>query len=335
MQRHCDAAGMVATEVRAAAQRCEALRDNLWHLVDLKAATAIGIDERTLTQQPAWLAAVDAVTTGVGDHQTAAEVVEQQIKPYVDNDIRDEWLAAMRSTQAGVTASYDMVADRFAAAPIASFEIPGGLGPDRQILPSGPSARPSAPAAAAVAPVTPFLSLPPDPVPQATPLPDMGTSWGDASAMTPAAGSAAGLGGSSGLEGLGGLANRIVEAVGGLLGSGTEQLPDEDPFGEDPFDEGTTDNEDEENDEDEGSAPGERVDGIADGEEARTPSPEGAPPADQPAVGPPPAATVPPATVPPATVPPATGPAPVKGAPPSGGSTPCEIAADEVPQAGQ
>ena len=36
LQRHCDAANMVATEVRAAAQRCESLRDNLWHLVDVK-----------------------------------------------------------------------------------------------------------------------------------------------------------------------------------------------------------------------------------------------------------------------------------------------------------
>ena len=34
LERHCDAASAVATEVRAAAQRCESLRDNLWYLVD-------------------------------------------------------------------------------------------------------------------------------------------------------------------------------------------------------------------------------------------------------------------------------------------------------------
>src|SRR5262249_51500238 len=139
LQRHCETANVVVTEVRAAAQRCEALRDNLWHLVDVKVATAIGIDDRTLTQQPVWLAAADAVTTGVGDRQTAADVVQQQIKPYVDNDIRDEWVTAMRSTRAGVAASYDMVTDRFAATAGASFEIPGDLGPDRQPFPSGPS----------------------------------------------------------------------------------------------------------------------------------------------------------------------------------------------------
>ena len=47
LQRHCDAANTVATEIRAAAQRCESLRDNLWYLVDVKVATAIAIDDRT------------------------------------------------------------------------------------------------------------------------------------------------------------------------------------------------------------------------------------------------------------------------------------------------
>ena len=36
LQRHCDAANAVVAEVRAAAQRCESLRDNLWHLVDVE-----------------------------------------------------------------------------------------------------------------------------------------------------------------------------------------------------------------------------------------------------------------------------------------------------------
>jgi hypothetical protein len=44
LQRHCDAAYTVATELRAAAQRCESLRDNLWYLVDSKVAAAIAID---------------------------------------------------------------------------------------------------------------------------------------------------------------------------------------------------------------------------------------------------------------------------------------------------
>ena len=66
LQRHCDTANAVATEVRAAAQRCESLRDNLWYLVDSKVATAIAIDDRTLAQRPAWLAAAAAVRPGRG-----------------------------------------------------------------------------------------------------------------------------------------------------------------------------------------------------------------------------------------------------------------------------
>ncbi len=117
LQRHCDAAETVVAEVRAAAQRCEALRDNLWYLLDVKVATAIAIDDRSLTQRSAWLAAAGAVTAGVGDRSTAEALVAQQVKPYVDNDIRNDWLTAMRSTQAGVATSYDMVTDRLASPP--------------------------------------------------------------------------------------------------------------------------------------------------------------------------------------------------------------------------
>ena len=98
VERHCDAASAVATELRAAAQRCESLRDNLWYLVDSKVATAFAVDDRTQAQRPAWLAAAAAVTTGVGDRQAAEEVVREQVMPYVDNEIRNDWLTTMRST---------------------------------------------------------------------------------------------------------------------------------------------------------------------------------------------------------------------------------------------
>ena len=132
---------MLATEVRAAAQRCESLRDNLWFLLDSKVATAIAIDDRTEAQRPAWLAAAAAVTTGAGDRWTAAEIVRQQVKPYVDNDIRNDWLTAMRSSLAGVVASYDMVVDRMAAAPVVYFELPGDLGPGWQPMRASPAER--------------------------------------------------------------------------------------------------------------------------------------------------------------------------------------------------
>jgi hypothetical protein len=156
LQHHCDEASVLATEVRAAAQRCESLRDNLWFLLDSKVATAITIDDRTQAQRAAWLAAAAAVTTGAGDRSTAEDVVQQQIKPYVDNDIRNDWLTAMRSSRAGVAASYDMVIDRMAAAPVVYFELPGDLGPGCQpsepIPPSAPAVTVAVTPAAAIAP---------------------------------------------------------------------------------------------------------------------------------------------------------------------------------------
>ena len=174
LQRHCDAANAVATEVRAAAQRCESLRDNLWHLVDVKVATAIAIDDRTLANRPAWMAAAAAVTTGAGDRQTADELVQQQIKPYVDNDIRTEWLTAMRSARAGVATSYDMVIDKFAAAAPVYFEIPEDLRPGR--APFQPAPASASGSGRDAAPTAAFPTLAPDPGPAAIPASPMAST---------------------------------------------------------------------------------------------------------------------------------------------------------------
>jgi hypothetical protein len=356
LQRHCDAANMVATELRAAAQRCESLRDNLWHLVDAKVATAIAIDDRTLAHRPAWLAAADAVTTGAGDRQTADELVQQQIKPYVDNDIRTDWLNAMRSTQAGVAATYDMVIDRFAAAAPAYFEIPEDLRPGRAPFQPAPASEPEA--TAALAPAS-FPNPAPDPAPAAipatpitpaaltppttpTPISDLGTGGlGGVSELPTSAGSPAAL------DGLGGLASRIVDAMSGLLGSAAEQLNDpsgldDPPDTVDPFD--PDDNADDNDDDDDKSdAEPEKPEDIQtiEAEEAKPvdgPPPAAvAPPLDGPRpVDGPPSAAVPPVDGPPpaAVPPPVAAPSPA-AAPPSSGRTPCEIAADELPKAGQ
>lgn len=211
VQRHCETGNSVVTEVRAAAQRCESLRDNLWQLVDSKVATAIAIDERALAQRPAWLAAAEALTTEGADRPTAVEVVRQQIQPYVDDDVRNDWLTTMRSTTAGVAASYDAVTDQLASAPRAHFEIPDDLGPGRQPSPASVPAQPSATAA-----ITPAAALPPpDPVPAVTSRPvtpsDFGSAPGDGSATPAGVGSAGGFGDAAapavwaGLPGLPGL----------------------------------------------------------------------------------------------------------------------------------
>lgn len=348
LQRHCDEAGVLATEVRAAAQRCESLRDNLWFLLDSKVATAIAIDDRTQAQRPTWLAAAAAVTTGAGDRWTAAEIVQQQIKPYVDNDIRNDWLTAVRSSQAGVAASYDMVIDKMAAAPVVYFELPGDLGPGWQPLesvsPSAPAVTATVTPAAAVPPtIVPAAAGPPaNPAPTASPTPpapppDLGAALGDASAMPAGAGDLGG--GLSGLGGLGGLASRIVDAVGGLLGSAADQ-GNKDPFDEDAFDEDPFHPDDEHDDaDDKPDTEAEESDEPEETEKAEEDRPvDGPPPVEAPpplgaspsADAPPPDGTSPPVDAPP----PAAAPAPAAG-PPTGGSTPCEIAADQLPQAGQ
>jgi hypothetical protein len=364
LERHCDAGGLVANELRAAAQRCESLRDNLWYLLDSKAATAIAIDDRTLAQRSAWLAAADTVTTGVGDRATAEGVVHQQITPYVDDDIRNDWLDTMRSTLAGVVTSYDMVTDRMAATSTAHFEFPGDLGPGCQ--PLSPAATSPPVAAAPVAPAAAYPSLPADPAPAtnpstpatpqlplAAPTPELGTAPGDIAAMPTAGGDPGGLGGGlSGLGGLGGLASRIVDAMGGLLGSATDQLTDpstfddplgtKNPFDQDPSDEDAFDEDaDEEHaDQDADDKPDAKADDTDEPEAAEEPElaeaagPVNAPPADPP----PPALVQPPVEPPPPAAAPTGGSVPqLNGSPPipPSGSTPCEIAADQLPQAGQ
>ncbi|VBA35775.1 hypothetical protein LAUMK13_00890 [Mycobacterium innocens] len=359
LQRHCEGATTLATEVRAAAQRCESLRDNLWQLIDAKVATAIAIDDRTLVQRPLWSAAAGTVLAGAGDWSGAEEVLRGQVMPYVDDDIRGDWLTAMRSTLAGVTASYDMVTDRLAAAPRVCFEIAGDFGPGWR---PGRSAWPTAPKAAAIPAAGVLDTVPSDPAPALTavtpatpavpttaPTPSgLGAAMGD--------GAAAPLGGSGGLGGTGGLgelAGRIVDAMADLLGATTGPLADplvsespavpDDPMDGDEADDAVPDDAGKVADANEAGgadapASGTGTDGAAAARPPVARLPSGAEP---PAIGTAPDAE-PRAAGPPVTEPPGGGPppasAPVNGSPPqpaTNGSTPCEIAADELPKAGQ
>jgi hypothetical protein len=112
--------------VRTTADALAALRDNLWHTVDEKVAAAIAVEGRAPDE---WLAAAQTVTTGAGDRAAASERIDQEVKPFVDNDIRTGWLTAMRSAIAAVTDSYDAATAELTAEPDAVFEVPGDLGP--------------------------------------------------------------------------------------------------------------------------------------------------------------------------------------------------------------
>ncbi|WP_205876524.1 hypothetical protein [Mycobacterium camsae] len=323
LRRHCDIADGVVAEVRAAAQRCEALRDNLWHLVDAKVATTTTIDDRSVVQRPAWLAAAAAVTTDTA----ARDVVDQQIKPFVDNDIRHDFQTAMLSTRRGVAAAYDMVVDRFAAAPRAYFESPGEFGHlGRPSVPVAAHVAPTPATAPAVAPTPASVPASPDtPQPAVAPglaatQPSSGTGWAGDPGGAGAVGSWGG--GAGGLGGLGDLAGRIVAGLADLLGSAAGESAEDAFDDEDDDDPALLGKPDESKQFEPAQLRGEDLDASRPIGGTRTAT-------EVPATGMPPA-------VPPATEPPA--PAPVADQAPKpkpGSSTPCEIAPNELPQAGQ
>ena len=337
LQSHCDTAADVTAQVRSAAEVCAALRDNLWRSVDGKVATTIAIDERRAAERPAWLAAAHTVTAGAEDHSVAADVILRQVIPYVDNDIRNDWLAAMHATAATIASSYDTAIHAMTSAPEVAFEIPGELGPNRQPvagepvqpasaaqrLPDIASPTATVPAAAQVRPSSTMTE--PQPLSADTPA-ESETPLGDLSGLSTGAGGLGGLGGIAG--GIGGVIESIVDGIGSLIGSLAGGLGDAAGSGDPLLDDEPVDTD---------AADADDADEAADAEPTvadDTVAPEE--PEPQLAESPPAAveAVDELAAPPPIDPPPADQPAPV-AAPPPGGSTPCEIAEDQLPQAGQ
>jgi hypothetical protein len=347
LQRHCDVAAEVAAHVAAAAEHYAALRDDVWKSVDGKVANAVAIDERRTAERSSWLAACHSVTAGKGDRSTAEEVIRQQVKRYVDNDIRNDWLAAMGSGSASVAASYDEAIHALASTSEVRFDVPGDFGPSWQpafegrpvteatptmALPAEPA--PTVPAAA------PAIRPPTRPEPQglSTDGPDDAASMpaglaaplGDASGLSAGAGNLGGVGGIAG--GIGGVVGSIVDSIGSILGSLAGGLGDGSGSGDsltsDPLDlddadkpeDADTDDKAEPVSVDDATAAEQPVDPVT--ENPTTTSDPVAEPVGQ-QLGPPPPAA-PPADQPPPAA-----------APQTDGSTPCEIAEDELPQAGQ
>lgn len=345
LRRHCDNAGSAAALVRTAAEACAALRDNLWQMVDGKVAAAVAVDDRRLAERPAWLAAARTVETGAGDRSTAGEVVDQQIKPFVDNDIRTDWLTAMRSTMTSVAASYDAATRGLTAGSGAQFEVPGDLGP--RYLPSqvdpvatiGDSAREQPMPARGIAPAAPAAGWPAGAPREdywpGTPADLMPVLPPAAPVLPPAPGgmpSAPGMG----AGGLGSLAGRIADALSGPPTTSADALADpptpDDPLPQtgDTADDGVArddaDNRDGGTDEgtDDGTEEPEPGDDCDEPAPLTMPTPAADPLASEPEL---PAPEPLPAAAP--------QPPPPNPAPAAEGSTPCEIAADELPQAGR
>ena len=352
LQRHCDVAAEVAAHVGAAAEHYAALRDDVWKSVDGKVANAVAIDERRAAQRSSWLAACHSVTAGTGDRSTAEDVVRRQVKPYVDNDIRNDWLAAMGSGSASVAASYDEAIHALASTSEVRFDVPGDFGPSwqpafegRPVTEATPTMAPPAEPAPTVPAAAPAIRPPASPERQglSTDGPDDAASMptglaaplGDTSGLSTGAGNLGGVGGIAG--GIGGVVGSIVDSIGSILGSLAGGLGDgsgsgpslaDDALTGDPLDlddadkpeDADTDDKAEPVSVDDATAAERPADPLT--ESPSTANDSVAEPVGQQLDPPPPVA------------PPADQPSPA-AAPQADGSTPCEIAEDELPQAGQ
>ncbi|MGV9802062.1 hypothetical protein ACWDTP_28855 [Mycobacterium sp. NPDC003449] len=379
--RHGGAAERAVAALDASAYTVAELRDALWRAVDDRVGATLRIEGRAASRRDAWLAAAHTLRTGLGDRDAASELIDLQVKPFVHNDIGDEWVAAMGSATAAVAAAYDAAVAALHAGQVSVFDIPGELGPSwspptgarvaapvpigvgtAATVPAG-WASPNPPAAPGRdVPVPPSWNPPAPSDPQAWSAPVPPAAPGQLAPMSPAEppvpapaalpGTGAGLSGAGGGlsgagSGLSGLGQQLADLFGGLIGSAADGLPDSlaedtlpdaekldepEEFGEleaDGDDEGTDEddkNDDEAEEADEGDAGDEETDDAGPVEPAG--EPVQADPVE--AAPPPPVAPTPP-----------PGPAPVVEPPPpaeplaaSPGETPCEIAADELPQVG-
>ena len=190
---HCADSEAAVTALRDAASALGSLRDQLGELLAAKADAAVRIDGRA-----GLLADAAAVVHGTADG-SAAEAVRQRIAPYVDADVRAEWVSAMRTATDSVAAAYEQSAAKLLehTAPVGTAPVgtaPVGAAPSGPEGAGQPSTLPSAGPAGAGPPVSvPDLSglLPP--------VPDVG-----APLATLVAHIAEALGGADGAEALGG-----------------------------------------------------------------------------------------------------------------------------------
>lgn len=344
--RHAEAATTAVDGLRGTAAALTDLRNRLRQLIDAKVGTAQDIEARGMRAE--WLSASRIVTTGTGDRAGASEMVDMQVAPFVATDIALDWVCAMRDTESAVRQAYRDAVAAIAAEASAVFERPGlsvtepsvaesvsGASAPAPVAPAGYVAGP-VPAGAAPAPAVPMappLAAPPAPPPTAV----------DPMAAAPMPTAASPLGpGMSGMSGLSGPGQSFADLLGSLFGSGGDGLGESlgaagdldsltDDVAEDtePDDLGGIEDEgdvDDEDAEDEDEEPLEDETSVA---EPGEPAEEEAPVESVVPVAVPPEPLAPtPVADPPAE------PVVAETAEPVPSDTPCEIAADELPQAG-
>ncbi|CAN5458910.1 hypothetical protein BH11ACT6_BH11ACT6_50160 [soil metagenome] len=366
--RHIQRAEQMVNAVEGAALASARLRDELWRIVDRKVDATTSLDDRTAAQRAGWLTAARTVIAG-GSAEEAATVVDAEITPFVRTVVGGEWLATMRSAVGAVDAAYRAAAEPLLSRPPVRFDIPGALVPvsaPRGVA-AAVAAPPTAPAGLISSPTSLPGALPPGPVPplvapmDAPPLPSPAGPPPNSVAPLPnpmesmagpvpaPLGAPAPLGGpaAGGGQGLGGLPGRFADALGGLFdpGSSPGDLPatdeleppdipgdvglDDDDLDDDNLDDDNLEEEpvDVPPDEATGQAEADQADNAGNADEVAVsgdPPAEACPEEDIPEPVEPEILSAPEAALPPL---------PTPAVDPS--ATPCEIAADELPQVGQ
>ncbi len=363
LRRHGAASAAATAALRTAADALTTLRTELWQLVDRKVTATQGIDGGGRTD---WQAAAHTVLTGAGDRSVASELVDAEVKPFVDEAIGCEWLTVMNQTLTSIEEKFDAaIAELTGSAAVPDFgagegEAPpwaANWGPPWAANWGQPGAAswgspPVADGAASAIGADPAPAeaaapgVPPPAVPPTGPgggLPDPGAGLSTVGRQL--------------VDLLGGLLGPVGEALGNGVGAaGVDPMGGEDAGGEDAGTEerdgasdADTDAEDDDRgddtpeddtpddgDPDAGGSPGEDPQEAPDPEHDPDPAP-GEPEthlgADTGAAGEPAPATPPPT---------APAPEPVSGAlpppehePVTATGTPCEIAAAELPQVGE
>ncbi|MET0898672.1 MAG: hypothetical protein ABWY45_12245 [Mycobacterium sp.] len=370
LTRHADRADQVTIAVEAAARSCERLRDELWRIVDGRVDSTVSLDARTVAQRPAWLTAARTVIAGGSGSEDAGSVVDSEITPFVATAVSSEWVSAMRAAESAVIAAYRTAVDAVASRPAVRFDIPGDLAPAGRpwVAPAAATVPVSAPAIPA--PTIPAATMSGSLTPPTAFEPVAGSPAAVPAAAPVAAPPPAALAAPPSMptappavpgepaSALGGLPGRFADALGGLFGGGspgTGGLPGLSEFGSvepgplEPVDMPDPDS-DLEPDPDADAVPeddsideadeADEADGVDEEAEVEGEEPDetgGEPPSEPPAevLEPDCPDSTEPAPTAPDPVPPAplSAPAPDPAVDPA--ATPCEIAADELPQVGQ
>ena len=334
LMRHAQAAEAGVEGLRAATAAVGELRDRLWQLIDAKVNVTRDVEARGSRAQ--WLGAARTVTTGAGDRSDASETVDLQVAPFVANDIALDWLPTMCDTESAVRQAYRdaiaaMTTEASAGFGGAALDGPTPVGAEQNSLPAGSGTAGFAPGGAAPGPAA-AAQLQPVAAPAAAAVDPMASAPG------------APLGwGMSSMSGLSGLGQSFADILGGLFGAGGQGLG-ESLSGDGEFDASEMDapadpeiDDHDEDDEDDEDATEDPEDEESAGDETSPEETDEAVPAGDPAVPAPP----PPAPEPAAPTPVPEPPAEPMAAPaldattePVPAETPCEIAADALPQAG-